>query len=407
MKVLELDISQKIPTIPFEDGYEHYYVLIKNKNHPLGWIYFKKTDDAFISSEEIEELIKQKIGYPMIREMFLQSVNVQQKENLQQEPISVVVCTRNRTAYLKNCLPALLNLDYAEYEIIVVDNAPSNEETYEYVSTLPIKYAREMRPGLDWARNKGIKEAKNSIVAFTDDDALVDKQWLQEISKAFANNEVMAVTGFVAPAELETGAQRLFELGYGGMGHGFKQRVVRSMNLSDTQLIWASNFGVGANMAFRKEVFEKIGEFDIALDVGTPSCGGGDIEMFHRVVAKGFTLVYQPSMLVWHTHRKDYAGLKKQILDNGKGFGCYLISCYQNKTVGGLSILKFLLIDWLYRWILKSLLKRSPKVPRSFTLRELSGMISSPVAYLQTKRRAKQIIRKYNFNAEGAAINPA
>lgn len=407
MKVFALDISQEISSIPFEDGYEHYYALIKNKNHPLGWLYFKKTDDAHISAEEIEELIKQRIGYPMIREMFIESVNVQQKENFKQEPISVVVCTRNRTSYLKNCLHALMNLDYPDYEIIVVDNAPSNDETYEYVSTLPVKYVIEKRPGLDWARNMGIKEAKNSIVAFTDDDALVDKQWLQEISRAFANNEVMAVTGFVAPAELETGAQRLFELGYGGMGHGFIKRVLRNTDLTDNQLIWASNFGVGANMAFRKDVFQNIGGFDVALDVGTPSCGGGDIEMFHRLVAKGFTLVYQPSMIVWHTHRKDYAGLKKQISDNGKSFGCYLISCYQNKTVGGLSLLKFLLVDWLYKWILKSLLKPSPKVPRSFTLRELLGMISSPIAFLQSKKRAKQINRKYNFNAEGVLTNPA
>ena len=407
MKVLQIDISQNITSIPFEDEYEHYYALIKNKNHPLGWIYFGKTDDAFISAQKIEELIKHKVGYPMIREMLIDSVNVQQKENHKQEPISVIICTRNRLSLLKNCLHAIMNLDYPDYEIIVVDNAPSNEETYEYVSTLPIKYVREIRPGLDWARNKGINEAKNSIVAFTDDDALVDKQWLHEISKVFTNNEAMAVTGFVAPAELETGAQRLFELGYGGMSHGFKQRVVRRKDITDTQLIWATNFGVGANMAFRKEVFQKIGYFDIALDVGTPSSGGGDVEMFHRLVAKGFTLIYQPSVLVWHTHRKDYAGLKKQILDNGKGSGCYLITCYQNKTVGGLSIIKFLLVDWLYKWILKSLLKRSPKVPRSFTLREASGFISSPIVYIQTKRRAKQIIRKYNFNAKGAVTNPA
>ncbi len=172
--------------------------------------------------------------------MLAHSIDVKTKNFVQAQAISIVVCTRNRTTHLANCLKALLELEYSNYEIIVVDNAPGNEDTRQLVATLPVRYVRENKPGLDWARNRGIAEAKHNIVAFTDDDALVDKYWLQVISKAFTNHEVMAVTGFVAPAELETGAQRVFELNYGGMAHGFTHRTFKKDQLTNKQLIWAS-----------------------------------------------------------------------------------------------------------------------------------------------------------------------
>ena len=63
---------------------------------------------------------------------------------------------------------------------------------------------RENRPGLDWARNRGIAEARHDIIAFTDDDVRVDRAWLRAIGNAFLDPEIMGVTGFIAPAELES-----------------------------------------------------------------------------------------------------------------------------------------------------------------------------------------------------------
>jgi hypothetical protein len=120
--------------------------------------------------------------------------------------------------------------------------------------------------------------------------------------------------------------------------------------------------------------------------------------MFHRVVAKGYHLVYEPSMLVWHTHRKHYGELKKQISDNGKSFGCYLITCHKNKTVGAGSLIKFSLVDWLYRWNLKNLFKSSTKIPRYLTVRELFGMACSPIAYARSQRRSKENDKIKNNN---------
>ena len=271
------------------------------------------------------------------------------------------------------------------------------EETATFLArNRALRYVREERPGLDWARNRGIAEAQYDLVAFTDDDARPDKNWLKGISRAFADPEVMAVTGPVAPAELDTAAQNLFEFGYGGMAHGFRRRFIRRADLRPIALLAASSFGVGANMAYRRELFSRIGAFDVALDVGTPSGGGGDVEMFHRVVANGHTLVYEPNALVWHCHRRDYRALKRLLYQNGRSYACYLLTCARSRTVAWPTIVYYALRSWIWGWIGNRLIR--PKgFPRHLMVQELRGALSGLAAYRITQRHAQRI--KAQFHA--------
>lgn len=390
IKLFELDISQGIPSISFERDFTHYRVLVRSHRQPLGWITLVRNGESVISSEQIQDAIENKLGQNLIRQALIRAFGIKDRENVE-EGISIIVCTRNRTTQLANCLKTLLELDYPDYEIIIVDNAPSNDDTFQLTANLPVHYVREDRPGLDRARNKGIGAAKFRIVAFTDDDVLVDRYWLRAIATIFSNEAIMGASGFVAPAELETAPQYLFEMHYGGMGHGFQRRILNKENLSDKQLLWASNFGIGANMAFRKEIFKEIGDFDTALDVGTPSHGAGDVEIFHRLVTRGYYFVYEPSMLVHHFHRREEKSFRKQIFDNGRSFGCFLIDCFRKKTVSRFSIIEFFFVEWLWKWNLKNLISRRTKVPRLLSVIELYGMLTSPFAYWETKRWNKKM----------------
>ncbi len=394
-KILELDLANLISVIAFEEAYPHYRVLIRSNKKPLGWIAFAKNENAGITPEEIIQKIKEQMGNALVDQMLACPVALENVHSAPAEGISVVVCTRNRTVQLATCLHTLLALAYPLYEIIVIDNAPSDNHTRELVSNLPVKYVCEPQPGLNRARNRGLAEARYSVVAFTDDDVRVDAFWLQAVAGIFANKEVMGASGYVAPAELETTAQHLFELSYGGMGHGFKRRNFKKSELTPRQLLWASSFGIGANMAFRTEVFETIGFFDTALDVGTPSHGGGDVEMFHRLVNKGHFFVYEPSMLIWHHHRRENKALQKQIMDNGRSFGCYLLDCFNKKTVRRTSIVAFFFVDWLLKWNLKNLFSPHTKVLKRFSLMELCGLLTSPLAYWKTKQQDKKINRTF------------
>jgi GT2 family glycosyltransferase len=125
------------------------------------------------------------------------------------------------------------------------------------------------------------------------------------------------------PDELDAGPQVLFER-YGGFGRGFR-RVYANADRGAASLHGGTGkFGTGANMAFRREVFDRIGLFDPALDVGTESNGGGDLEMFFRIIKEGHLLVYEPAAVVRHRHRRTYAELKVQLRNNGIGFYAYL-----------------------------------------------------------------------------------
>src|SRR4029077_1964328 len=117
-----------------------------------------------------------------------------------------------------------------------------------------VRYVREPRPGLDWARSRAIAEARGDIIHYTGDAAVVDRGWARALAAVFVEApEVMAVTGLVVPYELETEAQWLFEE-YGGFGRGFERRWCRVSRRTGERAAreygGLGQFGTGANMAF-------------------------------------------------------------------------------------------------------------------------------------------------------------
>lgn len=246
--------------------------------------------------------------------------------------ISVVVATRERTRSLTVCLDSLARLDYPNYEVVVVDNDPVTDDTAALVSSRSepnLRYARERRRGLAAAHNCGLEQAEGAIVAFTDDDVIVDRKWLTEVARAFgADTSVACVTGLIMPGELQTQAQLLLET-HADSGKGFERRVFDCGKHRPADPLFpftAGQVGSGANMAFRRDSLREIGGFDPATGVGTVSRGGDELAAFFSVLAAGYALVYQPSALIWHHHRRDLASLGNQAYGYGVGLGAYLTS---------------------------------------------------------------------------------
>lgn len=105
--------------------------------------------------------------------------------------VSVVACTRDRPDRLARCLDALIALDPAPDEILVVDNAPTTSAAADVVARYrAVRYVLEARPGLDVARSRGAQASSSEIVAYTDDDVVVDRGWIGALRRAFANPDV-------------------------------------------------------------------------------------------------------------------------------------------------------------------------------------------------------------------------
>jgi GT2 family glycosyltransferase len=246
--------------------------------------------------------------------------------------VSIVVCTRSRPALLRDCLEAMRSIRYEPLEILVVDNAPAADETLDIVRQASqadprVRYEREPRPGLSMARNRGVAAARFDIIAFTDDDVLVDPGWPAAIAAGFAADPHAAcITGLVVSGALDTGPERYFDARY-HWGTAFRpQRYDLGEHRHPARLypFSAGIFGTGANFALRRSAIEHVGAFDPLLGAGSPGRGGEDLDLFLRLVLAGERICYVPAAFVWHRHRSDLRTVRDQIYSYGHGFGAYL-----------------------------------------------------------------------------------
>ncbi len=246
-------------------------------------------------------------------------------------PVSVVVCTRGRAAMLPACLDAVAAQDYPNFEIIVVDNAPTSDAVAAVVaarrdSALPLSRIVEPRPGLAWARNKGLSVSHGQFVAFVDDDGRPDRHWLAEIVHGFRGApDVAGVGGVILPAVLNTPAQNWFER-FGGhsKGRGFQAEVFdAASHIRQHPLYPLPPFGTGANMAFDRDALERIGGFDVALGAGTAVRGGEDTAAISDLMLSGATFVYWPGAVMWHHHRTEFTQLADQLRGYGSGLTAF------------------------------------------------------------------------------------
>ena len=189
-----------------------------------------------------------------------------------------------------------------------------------------VTYLREDVAGLARAHNRGLQHVAAPVVAFTDDDVVVDRDWVRSLAAQFSSDQVGCVTGLIWPAELETPGQAVIEA-HGGFGKGF---TTRTFNLNgsrpDDPLFpyTAGGLGSGANMAFRTDVLRRLGGFDPALGAGSSGRGGDDLAAFVDVILAGYTLVYEPAAIVHHHHRREPGDVRAQALDYGTGLSAYL-----------------------------------------------------------------------------------
>jgi glycosyltransferase involved in cell wall biosynthesis len=231
--------------------------------------------------------------------------------------VSVVLCTHRRPQDLARVIDALGRLDPAPAEIIIVDNAPGEQDCRDAAEAAGLRYLREDRQGLDNARNAGVRAAKGELIAFTDDDCIPSPGWLAVLPELFEDPMVAGVTGPMFPHLLDTPSRVHMER-IAGMTRGLRRQTFDWQNIS---AVHAGAIGVGANMAFRRSVLEELGEepFPSELDAGTPTESGGDTFVIAQVIARGYRLIYAPEMFGFHVHREDPAALRRAVRGYGIG----------------------------------------------------------------------------------------
>jgi glycosyltransferase involved in cell wall biosynthesis len=222
----------------------------------------------------------------------------------------------------------VLATGYPQLQVLVVDNAPDDPRTAERIAAIfgtdpRVSYLAEPVPGASRARNRGVRASTGEIVAFVDDDIVVDRLWIAALTAAFADNpDVDCITGLVLPLAVDTPVHWWFEV-YGGFDRGYRpRRFDLAAHRGDTLLYpyTAGALGGLGNAAFRREVLARDLPFDITLGPGTPAFGAEDQDVLLRVLREGRTILYEPAAIVQHRHRDSYADLRWQVFTYGAGF---------------------------------------------------------------------------------------
>jgi glycosyltransferase involved in cell wall biosynthesis len=283
-----------------------------------------------------------------------------------------------------------------------VDNAPEGETTADAIHALGrpdlIERIVAPAPGLSFARNAAVAATRGETLAWIDDDEVADRQWLCGIARALlAHPRADVVSGPVAPAELETPAQVWFEQ-FGGhsKGRGFTPAVFSPASAATQSPLYPlPPFGAGANLATRPGVIESIGGFDTALGAGTPSLGGEDTLALTQVLLDGGTIVYQPPALVWHYHRRDLDGLRRQLT----GYGTGLTAAYTGLVLRRPTVLPRLvrLIPTAVRDLTgRGGSRRTATIeadfPEALLGANLRGMVRGPGAYFAGRWRSRRVL---------------
>jgi GT2 family glycosyltransferase len=314
--------------------------------------------------------------------------------------LSVIICTRNRPQALEQCLASFAGQTRQPDEIVVVDNGSATDETRVAAVAAGVVYIREDRPGLDFARNAGVARATGMIVAFTDDDVVLHETWCQSMLSAFDSPDIQVVTGLVLPGELTTTPQVTFEREW-GFGRGYTRidfpPSVLDHAAPDLFPPWI--IGAGASMAFRREVFDICGDFDLRLGAGASGCSD-DSEMWYRVLHHSGTCRYEPSIIAWHYHRKTVGELQGQV--RAYMAGNVTSAFIQYERTGRRENLRYLF--WTVPTRALMLLARAVVHPRRTTfatlLPHLRGVVAGYLYYARHAERRERSDRRFGSAKE-------
>lgn len=213
--------------------------------------------------------------------------------------ISVIVCTYNGSKTIRDCMEGLSCLDYPAYEVIVVDDG-STDESAAIAREYGFRVISTKNCGLSSARNTGMKAATGEIIAYLDDDAYPDPDWLAYLAAGFMNSRHAALGGPNIPPKGDGWIAECVANAPGGPVH---------VLVSDQE----AEHIPGCNMAFRKAALQEIRGFDPSFRTA-----GDDVDVCWRLQEKGFTLGFSPAAVVWHHRRNSIAAYWKQQVGYGK-----------------------------------------------------------------------------------------
>jgi len=229
-------------------------------------------------------------------------------EDVYEPTVSVIIPVLNAEATIKDLLDSLIEVDYdkGKLDVIVVDGG-STDRTRDIVQMYRVKLVLESRRGINVARNAGVRNSQGEIVAFTDADCAVPKDWIKRIVENFKDPNVGCLGGSVSRYKDD------FISIYADNSIVPVLRRFKKREILDTVQPF-SRYPAGCNMAVRRSAIEKLNGFDEQVRYGFD-----EDELVERICNSGFKMVLDPSVMIKHKHRQMLSELLRQTFNYGRG----------------------------------------------------------------------------------------
>jgi glycosyltransferase involved in cell wall biosynthesis len=243
--------------------------------------------------------------------------------------VSVLICTRDRSALLEGCLDSVLACAPAPAEVVVVDQSQDQSTRLAVLgrreAAVPVRYVRGIGTGLSRAKNQGIAECAAEVIAFTDDDCLADAGWVEALTEPILSGRAEAVVGRTLPGQGVGGLEETSAV-YAPEGHPVFSKRTHPWRV-----------GGGGNCAAARDALRRTGAFDERFGPGARLESAEDMDMVHRLLRSGERIVYAPNALI--RHRSWRSALQNRRLSRAYGIGA-----------GGYFAKHFLAGDWISGW---------------------------------------------------------
>lgn len=248
---------------------------------------------------------------------------------------SIVIATKDRGEEITATIDSVLALNYDNFEVILVDNcsSPPNQKLLQAIQQQHpdrLVYVRENKLGLSNARNSGIRHSKGEFILFLDDDAIVPPHWLQVMVQTFQNYPKAYALGGKVIARFTTPPPDWLDQRLGVYISNFDHG-------NQIMPLYYNEYPRGVNMAFRREVFSKVGYFlDCFGRKGKSLMGYEEIELCYRLEKAGFQILYVPYAEVYHCIRGDrlnYEWFKRRFYWQGRSEGLFELMHFGRKHI--------------------------------------------------------------------------
>ena len=374
---LDLDLSRA------QRPYRSALLVAMDGDRPRGSVSVAVDEDGIVPAARIHALFAE---LPPV------AVPAEEVPLLAPPSVSVVVTTCAQAESVGDTVESVLACQPAALEVIVVENRPDGSNVAaalreRFAADPRVRCIDEPEVGLSAARNAGLRHAVGEVVAFTDDDVLVERGWVGMLAAAFAAEpDAGCVTGLILPQDLETPAQVLIEQ-FAGFGKGWDRRVYRLRAPTSALFPFAAGeFGSGACTALRRTTGIELGGFDTSLGAGTRARGGEDLDLYVRVLLAGHALVYDPAAILWHRHPAHDRHLRRELF----GYGVGLSAMVTKQMLDGqaLAVLRRMpaALAFLRDPVSRKNVRKGPEYPWYFDWIERVGLLAGPTSYLASRR---------------------